>query len=113
MTRRTTAVPLLKRRKLARKSSDGSTLASETMALLSKAEKSAVGKRMLITLRVRVSLESTAAKAAVTHPTIKRELLSCAIWGLRSCSQMLDPPIRKAVPGMSNKCRTMTPMMVD
>ena len=48
-----------------------------------------------------------------SYPTVKRELLSCARCGWRCCSQILDPPTRKAVPGMSNKCRTITPTMVD
>ena len=50
MIRRTTAVPLLKARKFARNSSDGSAVASEAVVLRSRAEKRAVGKRILNTL---------------------------------------------------------------
>ena len=55
MIRRMTAVPLLKRRKLARNSSDGSAVDSEETVVRLRAEKRAVGKRMLIVLNGCVS----------------------------------------------------------
>ena len=50
MTRRMTAVPLLKRRKWPRSSSDGSAAAPGATVVRLRAEKRAVGKRMLIAL---------------------------------------------------------------
>ena len=50
ITRRITAVPLLKRRKWSRNSSDGSGVASGEMVVRLRAEKRAVGRRMVIAL---------------------------------------------------------------
>ena len=77
MTRRTTAVPLLKIRNLARNSSDGSDVASEVEEPRPRAEKRAVGRRMLNTLSGCVNLCAAGINGAATHPTVKRELLSC------------------------------------
>lgn len=55
MTRRITAVPLLKRRRWVRNSSVSSAVGSDPVIPRSRAEKKAVGKRMLITLSDRVS----------------------------------------------------------
>lgn len=77
MTRRMTAVPLLKRRKLARNSSVGSAEAPEAVLLRSKAENRAVGRRMLKTLSGCVGLSAAGTRGVVTHPTVRRELLSC------------------------------------
>ena len=71
-------MPLLKMRKLARNPSDGSTVGSKVLLLRSRAENRAVGRRMLNTLKGCVGLISTGAKGGVTHPTVNRELLSCA-----------------------------------
>jgi hypothetical protein len=77
MTRRITAVPLLNQRKFARNSSDGSGAASEAMVVRSSAEKRAVGRRILIALSDLVGPRATGVEVTVTHPTVKRELLSC------------------------------------
>lgn len=58
MTRRMTAVPLLKRRKLERNSSDGNAVAAEATVVRPRAEKRAVGKRMLIALSGCVGLRA-------------------------------------------------------
>ena len=76
MTRRITAVPLLNQRKFARNSSDGSGVASEAMVVRSSAENRAVGRRMLIALSDFVGPRAAGVEVEVTHPTVKRELLS-------------------------------------
>ena len=71
-------MPLLKMRKLARNSSDGSAVGSEAVILRPRAEKRTVGRRMLNTLNGCIGLKVAGTKGAVTHPTVNRELFRCA-----------------------------------
>jgi hypothetical protein len=47
-----------------------------------------------------------------TYPSVRSEWLSCVGWACRFCSQMRAPPVRKAMPGMSRRWSTTTPVIV-